>query len=101
MSLISVVIPTLNRPKLLLRAIDSVRRQTHQEIEVNVGVDRPDQDKVSAVRSVSDPLTKVIVGPHALTVAAAGNAGADHATGERIAFLDDREGVPVEQAGKK
>ena len=47
--LVSVVIPTLNRPKLLLRAIDSVLRQTHQEIEVIVVVDRPDQDTVSAV----------------------------------------------------
>ena len=42
--LVSVVIPTLDRPKLLLRAIDSVLRQTHQEIEVIVVVDRPDPD---------------------------------------------------------
>ena len=49
--LVSVVIPTLNRPKLLLRAIDSVLRQTHQEIEVIVVVDRPDPDTVSAVQA--------------------------------------------------
>ena len=42
--LVSVVIPTLDRPKLLLRAIDSVLRQTHQEIEIIVVVDRPDPD---------------------------------------------------------
>jgi hypothetical protein len=34
MALVSVVIPTLDRLKLLLRAIDSVLRQTHQETEV-------------------------------------------------------------------
>ena len=87
--LVSVVIPTLNRPKLLLRAIDSVLRQTHQEIEVIVVVDRPDPDTVSAVRSVNDPRLQLIVNPHPLTAAGARNTGADHATGEWIAFLDD------------
>jgi len=32
--LVSVIIPTIDRPKLVLRAIDSVLRQTHHEIEV-------------------------------------------------------------------
>jgi hypothetical protein len=31
MALVSVVILTLDRPKLLLRAVDSALRQTHQE----------------------------------------------------------------------
>jgi glycosyltransferase involved in cell wall biosynthesis len=89
MALVSVVIPTLNRPKLLLRAIDSVLCQTHQEIEVIVVVDRPDQDTLSAVRSVNDPRLQLILNPYSLTAAGARNAGADHATGEWIAFLDD------------
>jgi glycosyltransferase involved in cell wall biosynthesis len=42
--LISVVIPTLDRPILLLRAVNGVLRQTHQQIEVIVVVDRPDHD---------------------------------------------------------
>jgi glycosyltransferase involved in cell wall biosynthesis len=87
--LVSVIIPTLNRPKLLKRAIDSVLSQTHQEIEVIVVVDRPDQDTVSAVQSVDDPRLQLLVNPYSLTAAGARNAGADHATGELIAFLDD------------
>jgi glycosyltransferase involved in cell wall biosynthesis len=87
--LVSVIIPTLNRPKLLLRAIDSVLRQTHQEIEVIVVVDRPDEGTVSAVRSVDDPRLQLVVNPYSLTAAGARNAGADRATGEWIAFLDD------------
>src|SRR5258708_9679349 len=87
--LVSVVIPTLDRPKLLLRAIDSVLRQTHQEIEVIVVVDRPDPDTVTAVRAVSDPRLRLIVNQQRSTAAGARNAGADRATGEWIAFLDD------------
>jgi glycosyltransferase involved in cell wall biosynthesis len=87
--LVSVVVPTLDRPKLLLRAIDSVLRQTHQEIEVIVVVDRPDADTISAVRSRDDPRLQLLVNPHPTTAAGARNAGADHATGEWIAFLDD------------
>jgi glycosyltransferase involved in cell wall biosynthesis len=87
--LVSVVIPTLDRPKLLMRAIDSVLRQTHHEIEVIVVVDRPDPDTVSAVRSVNDPRLQLILNPHPSTAAGARNAGADHAKGEWIAFLDD------------
>jgi glycosyltransferase involved in cell wall biosynthesis len=87
--LVSVIIPTLDRPKLLLRAIDSVLRQTHQEIEVIVVADRPDPDTVSAVRSVDDARLRLIVNPHPSTAAGARNAGVDHAKGEWIAFLDD------------
>jgi glycosyltransferase involved in cell wall biosynthesis len=74
---------------LLLRAIDSVLRQTHQETEIIVVVDRPDPDTDAAVRSVNDPRLRIVVNPHPLTAAAARNVGADHATGEWIAFLDD------------
>lgn len=87
--LVSVVIPTLDRTKLLLRAIDSVLRQTYKKIEVIVVIDKPDQDTVSAVRSVDDPRLQLIVNPYSSTAAGARNAGADHGTGEWIAFLDD------------
>ena len=87
--LVSVIIPTLDRPKLLLRAIDSVLRQTYQDIELIVVVDRPDPDTISAVRSRDDPRLQLLVNPHPSTAAGARNAGADHATGEWVAFLDD------------
>jgi glycosyltransferase involved in cell wall biosynthesis len=87
--LVSVVIPTLDRPKLLLRAINSVLRQTHQEIEIIVVVDKPDEDTASAVRSVNDRRLQLIVNPYSRTAAGARNAGADRATGEWVAFLDD------------
>jgi glycosyltransferase involved in cell wall biosynthesis len=87
--LVSVVIPTLDRPKLLMRAIGSVLRQTYKEIEIIVVADRPDPDTLSAVRSVDDPRLRLLLNPHPSTAAGARNVGADRAKGEWIAFLDD------------
>jgi len=87
--LVSVVIPTLHRANLVLRAINSVLNQTHREIEVIVVVDGPDEETVAAVRSVEDPRLQVIINPRSLTAAGARNVGADCAKGEWIAFLDD------------
>jgi glycosyltransferase involved in cell wall biosynthesis len=72
-----------------LRAINSVLRQTHQELEVIVVVDRPNSDTIDAVRSLDDPRVRLVENPYSLTAGAARNAGADHATGEWVAFLDD------------
>jgi glycosyltransferase involved in cell wall biosynthesis len=72
-----------------LRAIEGVLRQTHREIEVIVVIDRPDLETASAVRGVNDARVQLMLNPHASTAAAARNAGADQATGEWIAFLDD------------
>src|SRR6476661_6720221 len=80
--LVSVVIPTLNRPTLLLRAINSVLRQSYQAFEVIVVVDRPDPDTVDAVQSVNDPRVRLIRNPYSLTAAGARNGGADQAMGE-------------------
>jgi glycosyltransferase involved in cell wall biosynthesis len=88
-SLVSVIIPTLHRPKLLMRAMASVFRQTWRELEVIVVVDGPDPDTIAILRTIDDPRLRVIVNPRSLTAAGARNAGMDHAKGEWIAFLDD------------
>jgi glycosyltransferase involved in cell wall biosynthesis len=89
MPLVSVVIPTRDRPKLVSRAIHSVLDQTHREIELIVVVDGPDPATVAAVRSIEDLRLQIIVNPCSLTAAGARNVGAAHATGDWIAFLDD------------
>jgi len=86
---ISVVIPTLRRPKLLMRALDSVFAQTYSQMDVVVVVDGPDEETVDTLRSISDPRLQVIVNERSLTAAGARNAGVAIAKGEWIAFLDD------------
>jgi glycosyltransferase involved in cell wall biosynthesis len=88
-SLVSVIIPTLHRPKLLMRALASVFRQTWRELEVIVVVDGPDPDTIAILRTIDDRRLRVILNPRSLTAAGARNVGMDHAKGEWIAFLDD------------
>jgi glycosyltransferase involved in cell wall biosynthesis len=86
---ISVVIPTLRRPALLRRALDSVLAQTCGDFEVIVVVDGPDEDTLAALRAVHDPRLRVLVNPQSLTAAGARNRGVAEARGQWVAFLDD------------
>lgn len=89
MTLVSVVIPTLRRPQLVLRALASVFNQTHDDIEAIVVVDGPDEATIAAVRRVADPRLQVVVNPESLGAAGARNVGVDRAKGQWVAFLDD------------
>jgi glycosyltransferase involved in cell wall biosynthesis len=89
MTLVSVIIPTLNRPQLLLRAISSVLSQSYQNVELIVVVDGPDDATIRVLQQISDERLRIIVNPRSLTAAGARNVGVDHAKGEWIAFLDD------------
>jgi glycosyltransferase involved in cell wall biosynthesis len=100
-SLVSVIIPTLRRPTLLLRALASVFCQTWRELEVVVIVDGPDPDTIAVLQTIDDPRLRVIVNAQSLTAAGARNAGMDHARGEWIAFLDDDDEWLPEKLAKQ
>jgi glycosyltransferase involved in cell wall biosynthesis len=87
--LVSVVIPTLGRPDLLLRALNSVFNQTYKKIEIIVVVDGPDDRTIEGLGKIVDARLHVIINSRSLTAAGARNIGASHAKGEWIAFLDD------------
>jgi glycosyltransferase involved in cell wall biosynthesis len=88
-ALVSVVIPTRNRPELVLRAIASVAGQTYRNLEIIVVIDGPDSQTEAALRTFPDPRLRVLALPESLGGSDARNAGIAAADGEWIAFLDD------------
>lgn len=88
MTLVSVIIPTHNRPKLLRRAVESVERQTYSPIELIV-VNSPETSEINGTVKTADIYTSQYVDAEAESVSAARNIGVERANGEYIAFLDD------------
>ncbi|HLR36372.1 MAG TPA: glycosyltransferase family 2 protein [Tissierellales bacterium] len=95
MKLVSVVIPTYKRSEMLKNTIDSVLRQTYENIEIII-VD--DNDPNSKEREMTQRLMesykgykniKYILHPKNLNGAAARNTGFNNASGYYIALLDD------------
>jgi glycosyltransferase involved in cell wall biosynthesis len=87
--LISAVIPTRNRPNLVLRAVQSALEQTYPRVEVVVVVDGPDHATVQALQALQDTRVRVIALPENVGGSEARNTGLREARGEWIALLDD------------
>lgn len=89
--LISVVIPTHNRAKILTRSITSALSQTHSNIEVIVVSDGSEDNTKDVVNyfEKNDERIKFISYLDAKGANYARNKGAQAASGEYIAFLDD------------
>ncbi len=93
--LVSVVIPTYQRPKFLGRAIESVLKQTYQNWELLVVDDNePDSEarretEAFMRRFESDARVRYLKHESNKGGAAARNTGIEQARGEYVAFLDD------------
>ena len=86
---VSVVIPTLNRPKIVTKAVHSALSQTLKSIEVIVVVDGPDEATVKELRKINDPRLNIITLPVNVGCADSRNTGVNAAQGKWLAFLDD------------
>ncbi len=87
--LVSVVIPTRNRPDIASKAVKSALAQTFKSIEVIVVLDGPDEATVNELKQIEDPRLRVIELPVNGGAARARNIGVKEAKGNWIAFLDD------------
>ena len=83
--ILSIIIPTYNRPHLLPRAVNSALAQTVEDIEVIV----VDDASPEPVQLPEHPKLSIIRLPQNSGGAAARNAGAKAARGRWIAYLDD------------
>ncbi|MET9025952.1 glycosyltransferase family A protein [Nocardia sp. NPDC004168] len=87
--MISVVIPTLDRPDLLGQALVSIYEQTYRDVEVIV-VNDGGVSVADIARAWEHELSIDLVElPHRAGCSRARNIGIERASGEYIAFLDD------------
>lgn len=92
---VSVVLPTLNRARLLPRAIASVLNQSVPAVELIVVDDGSSDGTDAVVRSFHDPRVVYLRNERPTGDAAARNAGCARASGAWLAFQDsDDEWVP-------
>ncbi len=87
--LVSVVIPTLDRPNLLIRSVKSALTQTLHAIEVIVVMDGPDESTLKVLQTISDPRLRVRALSQRGGAPNARNTGVVEAQSRWIAFLDD------------
>ncbi|OQZ02636.1 MAG: hypothetical protein B6D35_00945 [Candidatus Brocadia sp. UTAMX2] len=87
--LVSVVVPTYNRPDTLKTTLESIASQTYKHIEAVV-VNDAGEDVSTVVDLFRDRLRiQYLVHPENKGLAAARNTAIRHASGEYIAYLDD------------
>lgn len=87
-SLISVILPTYNRAYCIMPAIESVLRQTHEELELIIVDDCSTDNTTELLASIADPRLRVIRHEQNRGAAAARNTGLAAARGSLIAFQD-------------
>ena len=88
-SLVSVIIPTHNRAKMLKRAIISVLNQDYTNFEIIVIADLCNDNTSDIVKSFKDKRIIYLSLEKNVGGAQARNIGLEMANGEYIAFLDD------------
>lgn len=87
--LVTAIIPTRNRPDLLLRAVSSVLAQTLVQLEVVIVIDGADPETSRKFENIDDTRVRVLQLSVAKGGAGARNYGVSQAQGDWIAFLDD------------
>jgi glucosyl-dolichyl phosphate glucuronosyltransferase len=88
---LSVIIPTLNRPDSLMRQLHSLQHQTLEAFELLVVDNAADghlRCRLAAFNSTAPHPVTYVPEPH-LGLMQARHAGARHATGEVLVYLDD------------
>jgi glycosyltransferase involved in cell wall biosynthesis len=90
MSRVSCIVPTHDRADLLPGAVESIRNQTHEDLEIIV-VDDASTDETPELIDDLEAADDRVVGLRTRqeTPMGARNVGIEAATGEYIAFLDD------------
>ncbi|MCK5342735.1 MAG: glycosyltransferase family 2 protein, partial [Candidatus Heimdallarchaeota archaeon] len=93
--LISIIIPTYNREKLILNALDSIFNQTFQDYEILIIDDASTDNTEQVIKELNHSKIKYLKLEKNSGQCIARNFGAKRAQGQFIAFLDsDDEWLP-------
>lgn len=98
---VSAVIPTRNRPALVLQAVKSALDQSYTDLEIIVVIDGPDASTEAALGAIADSRLRVLTLPVNSGAATARNIGVKAARGKWIAFLDDDDEWLPEKIAKQ
>ena len=86
--LVSVIVPTLNRPEMLKETLKSILNQTYPNFEIVV-VNDNGEDVSEILNQINDKRINYIAHTENKGAAASRNTGIKNASGEFIALLDD------------
>jgi len=91
--LVSIIIPTYNRSKLLKRAIESALAQTYKNFEIIIVDDASTDNTIEVIRNILD--NRIIYIKHETKTggSAARNTGIKSSKGEYIQLLDDDDEI--------
>jgi glycosyltransferase involved in cell wall biosynthesis len=98
--MISVIIPAYNAEKTILSTIESVQKQTYQDLEIIVINDGSTDRTFEIVSNIRDSRIKIFNYPNG-GISEARNRGISHANGEYISFLDADDVWTVEKLEKQ
>ncbi|QFU83041.1 glycosyltransferase family 2 protein [Natronorubrum aibiense] len=90
MTLVSVVIPTYDRPAFIEGAVETALSQTHDDLEVVIVCDPPVEETRAVLEQYADDdRVRPFYNDERLGIAASRNRAIEHARGEYICILDD------------
>lgn len=105
MPLITVILPTCDRPALLPRAVASVLRQTEPDFELllidNNRREPPLLSQAETLPGWDDPRIRVLAAPLARSASAVRNVGLDAARGRWVTYLDDDDTYRPEKLARQ
>jgi glycosyltransferase involved in cell wall biosynthesis len=91
--LVSIIIPTYNRSKILPRAVNSALNQSYKNLEVIIVDDASADNTSETVAGIKDARVRYVRHVNNMGLSAARNSGIKIARGKYINFLDDDDEI--------
>ena len=91
--LLTVIVPTIERPDTLIATLRTAVDQKSQDFEILVGDNFSQDDTAAVVRSVADPRIRYVNTGRRLSMSDNWNFAIGHAKGQYITIIGDDDGV--------